>query len=296
MARGNSPKHLILPAAIVAAVACVALVQAGTAFVAGRQPPAGAAPLRPGIRYAPSAVGAAPLGAERSSTTLSSAWCLGCVALLCASGSRALCSSASKVDRRAVKVSCGAVAVPEVPPPCAKCGARCTCAAPVAAPVHVPEVQAPVVQAPVAPLIDFTAAPVSQVAAAPAPQVQAAAPVKEPEQEETPSQWAFPSRVGAARFVGATRHSQCHGHSSPRTQRAARRAVGAKLQERAAVEVPEMPFDASTLRKEIQVGLLAASLLRTQRGRESKQSASKCATATTDARIKEDDCLEEHHH
>lgn len=266
---------------LAAAVAGMALLQAGTAFVAGRQPPMGAAPFGPGVKYAPKAVGGPTLVQERTAGNL--VWSLSCVALLCASGARlAVRSSASKVERRCIRVSCSPLAAP------VQAESRLASAAPPTAP-------APAVTA----LIDLEAAPAAQVVSldnmldSAVPQV--AEPVAQPE-EETSAPWAFPSRVGAARFVGGTRYSQCHGHSSSFfSSRAARRAVGAKLQEHPVAEVREMSFDPSQLRVQIQVGLCAGSLVRAVRGHESKgQSASKCAVATSDARIKEDDCLEEY--
>jgi len=257
---------------LAAAVACLALLQAGTAFVAGRQPPMGAAPVGPGVKYAPTAVVGPTLVQERTAGSL--VWSLSCVALLCASGARlAVRSSASKVDRRSIRVSCSAAAAP------VQAESRLASVAAPAAPV-------PVVTA----LIDLEAAPAAQVVSLDNDLDSAV-----PQVEETSAPWAFPSRVGAARFVGGTRYSQCHGHSSSFfSSRAARRAVGAKLQESPVYEVREMSFDPSQLRVQIQVGLCAGTQVRGVRGHESKgQSASKCVGASRDARIKEDDCLEE---
>ena len=84
MAGGSSRRRPVLPAALAAGTACVVLGRAGAAFVVARQP-AGAAPAGPGLQRVADA-GAASPAATHDAGDLASAWRLGCVALLCASG------------------------------------------------------------------------------------------------------------------------------------------------------------------------------------------------------------------
>lgn len=86
---------------------------------------------------------------------------------------------------------------------------------------------------------------------------------------------AAPScRGSAASFVGGSRRSQGRGSarsSGPSCCQASRRSIGAKLQQRPEVEVPGASFDASRLRRQIQLGLrLLSCRMRAECGREAK--------------------------
>lgn len=78
----------------------------------------------------------------------------------------------------------------------------------------------------------------------------------------------------AARRAGASRLTGGPKRSARRSQRSARRAVGAKLQAAPVVEPQALSFDASAVRREIQVGLFVARRMKATLRRESRSPTS----------------------
>mmetsp|Transcript_97551 Transcript_97551/g.247844 ORF Transcript_97551/g.247844 Transcript_97551/m.247844 type:complete len:321 (+) Transcript_97551:87-1049(+) len=123
------------------------------------------------------------------------------------------------------------------------------------------------------------------LAVAVATAVALATAVVAPSVEELPSGWSAPSPLrspAAARRIGASRHASPRHGAAGRVRMAAaaaasaaHRTVGAKLQERSACpEVAPLPFDAATLRREIQRGLQQGPRTRGDAGREAKMASS----------------------
>lgn len=101
---------------------------------------------------------------------------------------------------------------------------------------------------------------------------------------------AFPAF--AARFIGGSRHSfsRRQAHAAPRSGkvgcRAARRSVGARLQRGVQHETPPVPFDPSTLRMKIQLGLRIRCSVCSESWRAGKSMATgKGSDISTDVRI-----------
>mmetsp|Transcript_76278 Transcript_76278/g.177043 ORF Transcript_76278/g.177043 Transcript_76278/m.177043 type:complete len:329 (-) Transcript_76278:90-1076(-) len=80
------------------------------------------------------------------------------------------------------------------------------------------------------------------------------------------------SKPRPARFVGGVRHGSCsqRPRSSNTATRATRKQIGSRLKSKAAeIEVPQLPYDVSRLRRALQVGLRAQHQRRSERPRES---------------------------
>mmetsp|Transcript_64807 Transcript_64807/g.154694 ORF Transcript_64807/g.154694 Transcript_64807/m.154694 type:complete len:288 (+) Transcript_64807:50-913(+) len=90
---------------------------------------------------------------------------------------------------------------------------------------------------------------------------------------ESPGSTSRPALCGkCARFVAGARRSHTNSARASRA-RAARRAVGQRLCERAVPPAHSSTFDASKTRTKIQLGLRVSSCMRSESGRESKMSS-----------------------